>query len=192
MYNLGTTDWVVHRFNRNDTIQLRSDMLWLLKRGNVKTLTWDDDGNVVTLGYWGSGDVVGQPLSRINPYEIKCLTAVEASCIPWQQLNRLSDAIQQYIQQTEILLNIIHCERIHHRLHKILVWLAQRFGRAVEQGYLIDLPLTHRELAEVTGTTRVTVTRLLKQFEQEGLIYRPHRHGIILRSQLTDLKINHN
>ncbi|HEY9739297.1 MAG TPA: helix-turn-helix domain-containing protein [Coleofasciculaceae cyanobacterium] len=31
------------------------------------------------------------------------------------------------------------------------------------------------------GTTRVTVTRLLNQFEREGVISRPRRHFIVLR-----------
>lgn len=56
------------------------------------------------------------------------------------------------------------------------MWLAQKFGREVEQGQLIDLRLTHTDIAEVIGGTRVTVTRLLSQFEQDGIINRPRRH----------------
>ena len=62
-----TANWMLRSFNRHDTIPLRTDSLWLLKGGAVKTLTWNEQGTAVTLGYWGSGDVVGQPLSGISP-----------------------------------------------------------------------------------------------------------------------------
>lgn len=182
MQNSLTANWRLRTFSCHDTMPLRTDAVWLLKRGAVKTLTWNEEGNLMTLGYWGVGDVVGQPLSQIRPYQIKCLTRVEASCIPLQQSNSISDAMRRSLQQIEELLYIIRSERIHQRLLKILFLLAQKFGREVEQGQVIELRITHQDLAEVAGTTRVTVTKLLNQFEQEGIITRPHRHAIIVRS----------
>lgn len=173
---------MVHNFNRNDTMPLIPETLWSLKQGAVKTVTWSEEGTVVTLGYWGTGDVIGQPLSTIEPYQIKCMSSVEASCIPLHQSNRILDAVCRYIQQTEELLCIVRSERIQQRLLKILVWLAQKFGREVARGKLIELRLTHQELAEVTGATRVTITRLLRQLEQQDIISRPHRHSIVLHS----------
>lgn len=61
-----------------------------------------------------------------------------------------------------------------------MVWLSEKFGRDVEQGKLIELNVTHQEMAEVLNTTRVTVTRLLQQFEDEGNLLR-HKRRIILR-----------
>ncbi len=66
------------------------------------------------------------------------------------------------------------------RLWQFLVWLSEKFGREVEQGKLIDLNITHQEISEVLNTTRVTVTRLLQQFEEEGALIR-YKHRIILR-----------
>ncbi len=177
-----TANWMLRSFNRHDTIPLRTDSLWLLKGGAVKTLTWNEQGTAVTLGYWGSGDVVGQPLSGISPYEIKCVTRVQASSIPLHDWDWLSDAIRRYIQQTEELLYLARSEPIRQRLLKILIWLARKFGRKVDQGQLIELRLTHQELAEVTGTTRVTVTRLLNQLVQQGIISRTPSHSIIVGS----------
>jgi hypothetical protein len=55
--------------------------------------------------------------------------------------------------------------------------------REVEKGHLIDLRLTHQEIAEILGITRVTVTRLLREFEQQGAIARlPHKF-IVLRDR---------
>ena len=69
---------------------------------------------------------------------------------------------------------------MYQRLTKLLVWLAQKFGTQVLQGVLINLRLTHQELADMIGSTRVTVTRLLNQLDKEKIIVRPCRFSIIV------------
>ncbi len=170
----------LYTFSARETLPLEPDYFWLIKQGIVKTCTWNEEGTTITLGYWGSEDVVGQPLSLLNPYQVECLTGVKADCIPLHQCDWLADSIRRHIQQTEELLCIIRSERMYYRLLKILTWLAQKFGREVERGKLIDVPLTHQELADAIGTTRVTVTKLINRLEQEGVICRPRRNLIVL------------
>ena len=43
------------------------------------------------------------------------------------------------------------------------------FGVEVKSGYLIDIVLTHQEIANLMGSSRVTVTKLLNQFIDEGI-----------------------
>src|SRR4028118_488504 len=72
-------------------------------------------------------------------------------------------------------------KRVDFMLYQLLTWLAKRFGSEVEQGHLIDMILTHQDIAEIIGTSRVTVTRTLGHFEQQGLIDRLPLHRIILQ-----------
>jgi CRP-like cAMP-binding protein len=69
------------------------------------------------------------------------------------------------------------------------VWLGEKFGRDLEQGKLIDLNVTHQDISEVLNTTRVTVTRLLQKFEEEGKISR-HKRSIVLSlpTKLTEIE----
>ncbi|HEY9658415.1 MAG TPA: Crp/Fnr family transcriptional regulator, partial [Allocoleopsis sp.] len=62
----------------------------------------------------------------------------------------------------------------------VLNWLARRVGSKVNNGYLLDLKLTHKDLAEFSGLTRVTVTRILNQLEQQGFIQRLSRRLVVL------------
>jgi CRP-like cAMP-binding protein len=167
-------------FSRRDLIPLQPELLWRIETGVVRTLTWSEEGTPVTLGYWGATDVVGQPLSRVTPYQIECMTRVKASLVPEHLWHQALEAVLKHAQQTEELLCIFHQEPLHLRLRLLLVWLAQKFGRQVKTGKLIELRLTHQQLAEVIGATRVTVTRLLQQFEQQGIISRQQRHNIVL------------
>ncbi|MGL5877441.1 MAG: Crp/Fnr family transcriptional regulator [Xenococcaceae cyanobacterium] len=167
-------------FKRHDSIPLKSERLLHIERGVVRTVTWSEEGTVMTLGYWGTGDVIGQPLSNIQPYQVECITSVEVSYVPSYQREWVLTAICQHVQQAEELLSIIRQTNARDRLLQMLLWLARKFARPVERGRLIDLRLTHQEIAEFIGMTRVSVTRLLSQLEQEGIIDRPRRHFIVL------------
>lgn len=166
-------------FSRHDLIPPREDVLWRIERGAVRTVTWSEQGTLITLGYWGMGDLVGQPLSRVVPYQIECLTSVETSVVPPELWHQTIDSMLSHIQQSEELLSIIHRKPVSLRLWQFLVWLAEKFGRDVDQGRLIDLGVTHQEMAEVINTTRVSVTRMLQQFEEQGMLLR-HQRRLIL------------
>ena len=61
-------------------------------------------------------------------------------------------------------------ERVDHRLARTLMRLAGQSGRKIEEGILIDLPITRQDLAEMSGTTLYTASRLLSQWELQGLV----------------------
>ncbi len=167
-------------FNRREVIPPYNDVIWRIEYGAVRTLTWSEDGTFITLGYWGLGDLIGYPLSKVKPYQIECLTGVEVSIVPPHLWHQDINALLSHIQQAEDLLSIVHRKPISLRLWQFLVWLSEKFGRDIDRGKLIDLNVTHQDIAEVLNTTRVTVTRLLQQLEEEGTVLR-HKRRIILR-----------
>ena len=169
-------------FHPKDQLPLWSDAIWKIERGIVRTLTWKEDGTFISLGYWGHNDVVGKPLSQVEPYQIEWVTSVEVSLIPLQQVSNYVEAILIHLRQTEELQSILHSQRTAERLLNFLGWLGKKFGRLIEEGILIDLRLTHADISDVIGTTRVSVTRMMMKLETDGLIKRPRRHLIILKS----------
>ncbi|BAY63090.1 Crp/Fnr family transcriptional regulator [Calothrix brevissima NIES-22] len=166
-------------FARGEIIPPRNEVLWRIEQGAVRTLTWSEDGTYITLGYWGPGDIIGYPLSRVKPYQIESLTKVEVSVVPPHLWSEDIGALLAHIQQAEELLSIVHRKPMSVRLWYFLLWLSEKFGIEVEQGKLLDLNITHQEIAEVLNTTRVTITRLLQQFEEEGKLLRQKRRMII-------------
>ncbi|MBV9384958.1 MAG: Crp/Fnr family transcriptional regulator [Chroococcidiopsidaceae cyanobacterium CP_BM_ER_R8_30] len=171
-------------FTRRSLLPLKQDFLWKIETGVVRTLTWLEDGNCINLGLWGPGDVVGRILSNADPYQIECLTLVEATLLPNLSWSQTTDAMILHIQRSGELIEILHCRQAEVSLLRLFAWLAKRFGQEVEQGKLIDLRLTHQEIAELLGLTRVTVTRLLNDFEKQGIIQRVQRKFIVLHEQL--------
>lgn len=61
-------------------------------------------------------------------------------------------------------------QRVARRIARTLTRLASRTGKKTEDGVLIDMPLTRQDIAEMTGTTLYTVSRVLKKWEEKGLI----------------------
>jgi CRP-like cAMP-binding protein len=194
------------KFKRRETLPLREVALWQIESGVVRTLTLAEDGIIIPLGFWGAGHVVGQALSRIQPYQIECLTDVRACCLEserfWQteyaakvgEVSSPPAASERYRHVHQVMLEHIHqvqellrirSGQIFQRLQQLLNWLAYKFGHPTERGQLIELRLTHQDIADAIGTTRVTVTRLLHQFERKGWISISRQQGILLHRSLT-------
>jgi CRP-like cAMP-binding protein len=166
---------------KRSVLPLSYRYLWQIETGLVRSFTWFEDGTPVPLGLWGPGDIVGRSLSKANPYELQCLTPVEAISLPKDRSDQFSDALIMHLQRLEEYLQIVHSKPTEIALLRFLNWLAERYGKDSESGQLIDLHLTHQEIAEMIGSTRVTVTRLFKEFEQQGVIDRLKGKRIILQ-----------
>lgn len=159
----------IHVWRRNALLPNQST--WCVQTGFVRSLTWDEAGELITLGIWGPGDWVGGSLSRLQPYELQCLTPVSATAIA-NPLDAADNPLVLQLQQIEELLSIIRLRRVPSRLLRLLHWLTLRFGLNTDHGWMLDLHLTHQVLADIIGSTRVTITKLINQFEAEGRLIR--------------------
>ncbi len=65
------------------------------------------------------------------------------------------------------------------RLARLLLRLARGYGRSDPQGLAIELPLTHEEIATLIGTSRQTVSLLLRKWTDDGLVARRARQLIL-------------
>ncbi|NJO40256.1 MAG: Crp/Fnr family transcriptional regulator [Cyanobacteria bacterium RU_5_0] len=166
----------IRTFKRRETLPPEDSALWQIETGAVRTFTFTEDATMIPLGFWGADDIVGQLLSRIQPYRIECLTEVKAYRLESGQFWRIES--NQCWQMNQVMLAHIHqmqellrirSGQAPQRLQHLLEWLAYKFGRHTEHGQRIELRLTHQDIAEAIGTTRVTVTRLLLQRYRIGL-----------------------
>ena len=68
-------------------------------------------------------------------------------------------------------------ERVAPRVARQLVRLLDKIGRRVEDG--VEISLSREELAQMTGTTLFTVSRLLSAWEERGMV-KPRREGVTI------------
>lgn len=70
--------------------------------------------------------------------------------------------------------------RVERRIASALLRLARQTGKRTERGVLLDLPLSRQDLAEMTGTTLYSVSRIVSGWEQQGLIESGRERIVIL------------
>jgi CRP-like cAMP-binding protein len=166
---------------------LPSHLCWKIEDGYVRANTWTQDGDVITIGLWGPGDLVAPHDREWGAAERVSLTRVsleEISPSPEQLGACLSSQLAQAIS----LLQISRLRPVEARILNLLHWLGSRFGIVNSQGTVLSLEemnLTHRALADLSGMTRVSVTKALSSFKSSGLIVRQGELDLLLphRSQ---------
>jgi CRP-like cAMP-binding protein len=167
-------------FNPEENLPLRPDSLWKIESGVVKITTYSEDGNLIVLGLWGDGDIVSKNFGKVEPYYITCVTKVTANIIPFDDPSELTQVILSHLEQMQELALIRSYKRVDFMLVKLLQWLGKKFGKKTNDGNLIDLRLTHQDLADILGSTRVTITKFLNHIEKQGFIQRLSSKKILL------------
>jgi CRP-like cAMP-binding protein len=174
-------------FGTGSTIPLNSQEIWVVCRGVVQLSTLYPSGDEALLGLAGPAMPFGLPLTWIHPYQAIALSDVDLMKVPLTEIERspvLGHSIGQHLirrlRQTEAILALTGYRRVEDRLRQLLHLLNQEFGQPIEHGTRLNIRLTHQHLASTIATTRVTVTRLLGQFRQEGwLLIDDDRHLVI-------------
>jgi len=88
---------------------------------------------------------------------------------PQLTLNALS-ALSDRVVCLQTKVQQLATERVEQRIAHSLLTLAKHMGKEQEDGILIDMPVTHRDLAEMSGTNIYSVSRVLHKWEEESLI----------------------
>jgi CRP/FNR family cyclic AMP-dependent transcriptional regulator len=89
--------------------------------------------------------------------------------------------IGQRLEHAERRLADFALNAIPARLDRLLAEFSDRYGVSEPDGVLIDIPLPHREIASIVGSTRESVTVRLNAMRREGTIAFVNRRILIKR-----------
>lgn len=92
--------------------------------------------------------------------------------------------IGQRLENAEQRLADFALNAIPARLDRLLADFSHRYGVAETDGVLIDIPLPHREIASIVGSTRESVTVRLNAMRRAGTIEFVNRRILIKRPEL--------
>ncbi|MCP9848496.1 Crp/Fnr family transcriptional regulator [Cyanobium sp. Morenito 9A2] len=159
-------------------------MSWKILDGYIRTATWDEEGETITLGVWGPGDWVTATYSALRPLEIQCLTTVVVEQFH-PSAGDVDAFLRRQIQNLEEIFQINRIRSADSRLLGLLRWIGRRFGQVSSRGYrlsLKDMNLTHKALADLCGLTRVTVTKMLNRYKVDGLLQQVSKEDLFIPS----------
>ncbi|MBI4783472.1 MAG: Crp/Fnr family transcriptional regulator [Oscillatoriophycideae cyanobacterium NC_groundwater_1537_Pr4_S-0.65um_50_18] len=174
-------------YRSGQAIRMLPDEIFVVCRGIVQLGTLYDTGDESLLGLACPSMPFGLPLALIRPYQAMALTDVDLMRVKMVEIEQsqvlaqgLFRHLARRLQQTEAILAMVGYRRVEERLRHLLLLLVQEVGQPAPQGMRLSVRLTHQQLANAIGTTRVTVTRLLSQLQEENwLIVGGDRHIIL-------------
>ena len=169
--------------------------LYVLVSGQVRMLQVTSEGQQVLLRIITPGETFGGIAVLENTtYPASAQAARDCAVLTWdgETLARLMERFPRMalnalrllasrLQELQDRYRELATQRVERRVAQALLRLTRQTGRKVEDGVLIDFPLSREDLAELAGTTLYTVSRILSRWEREGLI-ETGRQRILIRS----------
>lgn len=174
---------------KGETIPVESDIVWFVSSGIIKLTTMGEKGETCILGFVFPSMTFGADFTSLSIYsatplsqEVQVIRLSLAEITASQEKSRifLSSVIKR-LQDTEQLLAIASKRQAKHRVEAFLWWLKEEVGESIDSGIRLPMRLTHSEIAEACGTTRVTVTRELGKLQQAGKIFLDADSCIVLQ-----------
>ncbi|MBL8577257.1 MAG: Crp/Fnr family transcriptional regulator [Mesorhizobium sp.] len=157
---------------------------FVLLDGRVRVVKTTPDGQQVTMRYIVPGELLGiaQALGRTDyPASAVAVTDCVALAWPsrlWRKFADVSPAFGANTYKTvgirldDVQTQVVEMatQQVERRVAHSLLRLVGQSGTRTGDGILIDFPLSRQDIAEMSGTTLHTVSRLLTAWEKKGLV----------------------
>ena len=188
--------FIQRSYRRNQVIFMEEETgnyMYLVLTGKVKVAKSTSSGRETILAIHKAGDFFGEMSLLDGKTAPATVSAMEDSKI----ISVSGSDFHRYLMHNEkVLLQIIDvlCARLRQvwqtqslssskadaRIRMGIYELAKRHGIQDAHGTIIDLKITHQELAEMVGTSRETVTRVIARVREEGIIEVDQRRMTLL------------
>jgi CRP-like cAMP-binding protein len=157
---------------------------FVVRSGSVKLAQLTAEGHVVVLRLIGPGDPFGGAAAFSGgtyPISAEAVTATSVFEWPGPRMAALMERhpriainavrfVAAQLHDLQVRYRQLATEKVERRIARALLRLVQHAGRKVENGVLIDLPLSREDIAQMTGTTLYTVSRVLSRWEADGVL----------------------
>lgn len=163
---------------------------YIVRSGHIFITKYASSGRILSLRLASRSSIIGElPLYQDEPIYIFNAVAQCASEVYALEFPVLQSYLEKRPQLAVNLLKIIstHMRKQHSKfrdlllygkkgaLYSTLIRLVNSYGKAVDGGVLIPVPLTNQELANYSAMARESLNRMLGELKKAGIIeYRDH------------------
>ena len=175
-----------------------ADALFVIARGRVKLCRVEQaSGREAVIDILPAGALFGESALYAAGKRENCAVAYEDARLLRVPVGEFQKGMAECPELYDYTFRLIgqrraHAERrvtdfaldaIPARLDKLLVEYSDRYGVPDTDGVLIDIPLPHREIASIVGSTRESVTVRLNAMRRAGIIEFVNRKILIKRPE---------
>lgn len=161
-----------------------ANRLAIVGAGAVKVLRPTRDGKDVLLDILLAGDHFGSLAELGDSVYAETAIAHTECCILSTTSNEFNAMLARYpavaidslgivatrLRDAQSTIEHLSAHSVEQRIARKLAQLAERAGIQREKDVLIDLPLSRQDIADMTGTTVETASRVMSDFKRQGLI----------------------
>ncbi len=185
----------VRNFSDNQLLQQLGDKargFWVIEKGLVHIGRYLEQGQLQILLMVSVGDSFGE-LSCFtkDPRPVDAIATGDVKAY-WIECNELMEAIAEFPEctdyimsslagQLQLAMEIVLVQRLQNSTDK-LKWNLSFFCSDMPPP--INLPLSQHDLADMTGVSRMTVSKSLKELEDQGILTREYGQLQILKPEL--------
>jgi CRP-like cAMP-binding protein len=171
------------------------EALFVVESGLLRLSQHTPEGEEVIVRTLGAGEIVaGVALLEKRSYPVSATCETRCRVLAWAR-PRIHELAGRYpALRTNVLATIadrmqaslsrireLATESAPQRVARALVRLAREHGRRVEGGTLIDQPLGRQQLADLSGASMFTASRLLAAWARDGVL-EVGRQRVVVRS----------
>lgn len=157
---------------------------FVLLGGHLRVIKLTPDGRQIVVRFVNPGEIFGVAMAiGRNFYPATATAVVDSAALVWPSASwpRLTakypslaanamSTVGSRLQESHEQLIALSTEQVEQRVARALLRLVQQAGRNTSQGIEIDFPITRQDIAEMTGTTLHTVSRILSAWETKGIV----------------------
>lgn len=170
------------------------EAIYFLKSGLIKVTKQDREGREHTLHYVNPGDVFAEVVlfdAGGYPATAEVVEDAEVGLIRNRDMDRvliknpgmtleMLKIMARRLRNAQQQIMDLALKDTTRRLAGLLLKLSEEHGVARDNGVLIGIPLTNQELANLIGTSRETVNRILSEFRRRKAITIIKQEGIVV------------
>jgi CRP-like cAMP-binding protein len=170
-----------------------AERFFLLLDGHIRVIRITPDGEQIIALHIPAGQLFGiAPALGHERYPATALTAVECLVLSWpaslwhefvarydgfgtesgKLVGRRMSEMQDRIVEMATL-------QVEQRIANALLRLVRQSGKKTAEGIEIAFPITRQDLSEMTGSTLHTVSRMLSQWERQGIVKSARKRIIV-------------
>ena len=161
-----------------------ADAFFVLITGRVKIAQETVEGHQVVLRYIGPGEVFGAvPLFTSTGYPATSVAVTDGMAMRWDRaaMHRLLDRyppivlnaltiVGRRLHELQNRYRELATERVEQRVARAILRLLEKAGHHGKSGVQIVFPLSRQDIAEMTGTTLHTVSRILSEWDKREVL----------------------
>ena len=162
----------------------RATRFFVLLDGYLQVVRTTENGEQVIMRHFAPGEVFGiAPALQRETYPANAIAVADCVALHWPNkcwddfasrvprfLKNAHGAVGERLNASQDRIIEMATEQVERRVARAVVRLVNQAGKKTEHGIRIDIPVSRQDIAEMTGTTLHTVSRIFSAWASLGLV----------------------